>query len=62
MTRVIKARALGDKHVGRLVSWCDLPPAELHGVTTSLTFAYLFFKAPAPSVSVDLEDDITIHD
>jgi hypothetical protein len=62
MTRVIKARALTNSHLGRLVSWADLPPARLTGVTTSLTFAYLLFEGAAPSVSVGLDDDITIHD
>ena len=36
--------------------------ASFTGVTTSLTFAYLIFEGPAPSVSVGLDDDITIHD
>ncbi|HKY59255.1 MAG TPA: hypothetical protein VJL80_14555 [Aeromicrobium sp.] len=63
MTRVIKARALTNSHLGRLVSWKDLPPARLEGVTTSLRFAYLFFGfGNTPSISADLDDDITIHD
>jgi hypothetical protein len=63
MTRVIKARALSDTHTGRLVSWEGVTePARLTGVTTSLRFAYLIFEGPAPSVSVGLDDDITIHD
>jgi hypothetical protein len=61
--RTIPARALSDAHTGRLVSWNDeIEPARLTGVTTSLTFAYLIFEGTAPSVSVDLDDDITIHD
>ena len=62
MTRVIKARALGDRHVGRLVSHHGCPePERLHGVTTSLTFAYLTW-ARGVATSVPLDADITIHD
>lgn len=63
MTRVIKARALTDRHTGALVS-CDKHPmpGRLHGHTVGLTFAALFWSPPEPMTDVELDDDITIHD
>lgn len=63
MTRVIKARALTTTHLGRLVS-CDKQPEprRLHGLTTGLTFAALFWAPPAGKTEVEPDDEITIHD
>ncbi|MGH3998902.1 MAG: hypothetical protein ACRDTJ_15775 [Pseudonocardiaceae bacterium] len=61
--RTIKARALNDNHTGALVS-CDAhpEPARLHGCTTGITFAALFWAPPAAQTDVELGDEITIHD
>jgi hypothetical protein len=64
MTRVIKASALVNaKHVGLIVS-CDKhpEPARLHGITSGITFAALFWAPPEARTDVKPDDDITIHD
>lgn len=65
MSRVIKARALTDKHLGQLATHSGAPtPLPLVGISQSLTFVYLIWGGPGPqtATSVALDADITLYD
>lgn len=60
--RTIKARALTDRHVGRLASHEGAAtPLRLVGCALSLTRAYLYWQGGIDTC-VSLDADITIHD